>query len=68
MVCVKETERFIYPFCTKCKIQGSLTCILIRAFNRGIHMKITGDEKSVMKAAAVFTKFTKITAKFCSQL
>jgi hypothetical protein len=31
-------------------------------------MKITGDEKSVMKAAAVFTRFTKITAKFSSQL
>jgi hypothetical protein len=62
MVFVKETKRFVYPFCTKCKIEESLTCILIRAFNRGIHTKIT-----VMKAAAVFTKFTK-TAKFCSQL
>jgi hypothetical protein len=31
-------------------------------------MKITGDEKSVIKAAAVFAKFIKLTVQFCSQL
>jgi hypothetical protein len=63
----KPRDSYIH-FAQSVKFRGVLTCILIRAFNRGIHMKITGDEKSVMNAAAVFTKFTKITAKFCSQL